>query len=128
MKAVCALLLGATLSTQAMVIHFSLSPPGTDKAVGMSWMNEVPPPTNSTGPAIAMHIHSPAGPGTNAAVIIPLTAYSFPAVNPTNGGIIFGAVPIGTNDVANLMGGLNYINIHTTEYPGGEIRGQLVQT
>ena len=129
----------------------------------MSWMNEVPPPTNSTGtggpisggltfdtasnilhlaigygsaagfsnltgPAVAMHIHSPAGPGTNAGVIIPLTAYSFPAANPTNGGIIFGAVPIGTNDVTNLLAGLNYINIHTTEYPGGEIRGQLVQT
>lgn len=161
MKAVGMLLLGAALSTQAALIPFSLSPPGTDKAVGMSWMNEVPPPTNSTGTggaisggivfdtsnnvlhlaigygsaagfsnltgaAVAMHIHSPAGPGTNAGVIIPLTPYSFPAATPANGGIIFGDVPIGTNDVPNLMAGLNYINIHTPEYPGGEIRGQLV--
>src|SRR5215472_2954888 len=162
MKAVCAVLLGAALSTQANIIHFALSPPGTDKAVGMSWMNEVPPPTNSTGTggaisggivfdtasnilhiaigygsaagfsnlteaAIAMHIHSPAGPGTNAGVIIPLTPYSFPAAVPTNGGVIYGAVPIGTNDVTNLLAGLTYINIHTPQYPGGEIRGQLVQ-
>jgi hypothetical protein len=104
MKAVCAVLLGAALSTQATIIHFALSPPGSDKAVGMSWMNEVPPPTNSsgtggaisggivfdtssnilhiaigygsaagfsnlTGAAIAMHIHSPAGAGTNAGVL-----------------------------------------------------------
>lgn len=161
MKAVCTLLLGAALSTQAALVQFSLSPPGTDKAVGMSWMNEVPPPTNSmgtggaisggivfdtsnnilhlaigygsaagfsnlTGAAVAMHIHSPAGPGTNAGVIIPLTAYSFPAATPADGGIIFGDVPIGTNDVPHLMAGLAYINIHTVEYPGGEIRGQLV--
>ncbi|HWW00940.1 MAG TPA: CHRD domain-containing protein [Candidatus Acidoferrum sp.] len=161
MKALLTLLLFAALSTQAAMIRFSLSPPGSDKAVGMSWMNEVPPPTNSTGTggaisgglvfdsssnilhlaigygsaagfsnltgaAIAMHIHSPAGPGTNAGVLIPLTAYHFPAANPTNGGIIFGAVPIGTNDVSNLMAGLNYINIHTPQYPGGEIRGQLL--
>ena len=161
MKAAFSLLLFGALSTQASMIQFLLSPHGTDKAVGLSWMNEVPPPTNSagtggaisgglvfdtasnilhvaigygsaagfsnlTGPAIAMHIHSPAGVGTNAAVLIPLIAYHFPAANPTNGGVIFGAVPIGTNDVANLMAGLNYINIHTTEYPGGEIRGQLI--
>ncbi len=163
MKAVCTFVLFAALSTQASLIHFSLSPPGTDHAVGLSPLNEVPQATNSTGsgnaisggivfdtasnilhlavgygsaagfanltgPATAMHIHSPAGPGTNAGVVIPLLAYHFPAANPTNGGVIFGDVPVGTNDVANLLAGLNYLNIHTTEYPGGEIRGQLIPT
>jgi len=105
---------GLVFDSSSNILHLAI---GYGSAAGFS---------NLTGAAIAMHIHSPAGPGTNAGVLIPLTAYHFPAANPTNGGIIFGAVPIGTNDVSNLMAGLNYINIHTPQYPGGEIRGQLL--
>ena len=56
-----------------------------------------------------------------------------------NGGVIFGfAPPLGTTSgsfngvvnptaaqVADLLAGLYYVNIHTTNFPGGEIRGQL---
>jgi len=82
--------------------------------------------TNLTGAATAMHIHGPAGPGTNAAVIVNLSPLLFTPVNPTNGGIILGTVAIPTNEVANLLAGLHYINIHTATNPGGEIRGQLI--
>lgn len=82
--------------------------------------------TDLTGPAIAMHIHGPAGPGTNASVLVSLVPYNFPASNLTNGGVIYGNVPWPTNDTAALLAGLTYLNIHTPEFPGGEIRGQLI--
>jgi CHRD domain-containing protein len=49
MKNSIPLLLMATLSSQAALIHFDLSPPGTDVAVGLSPSNQVPVVTNSTG-------------------------------------------------------------------------------
>ena len=82
--------------------------------------------TDLTGPAIAMHIHGPAGPGTNANVLVSLVPYNFPASNPSAGGVIYGNVPWPTNDTAALLAGLTYLNVHTTQYPGGEIRGQLI--
>jgi hypothetical protein len=49
MKNSILLLLMATFSAQAAIIHFDLSPPGTDMAVGLSPSNQVPVVTNSTG-------------------------------------------------------------------------------
>ena len=152
---------GLAVIAQAEIIQFNLSPAGTDAAVGLSPLNEVPAATNSTGsgneisagisfdtdtsiltlalgygsaagfadltaPAVSMHIHGPAGPGTNAPVIINLAPYLFTPADLGAGGIIYGQVQFPTNQVADLMAGLNYINIHTTNYPGGEIRGQLI--
>lgn len=154
-------LLGLAVCAQAAIIQFDLSPAGTDAAVGLSPLNEVPGITNSTGsgneisggisfdtdtslltlavgfgsaagftdltaPATAMHIHGPAGPGTNATVIVNLAPYLFSPADPARGGIIFGQVPIPTNAVPDLLAGLHYINVHNTNFPGGEIRGQLI--
>ena len=156
-----ATLFSLALAAQSAVIIFNISPPGTDAAVGLSPLNQVAAPTNSTGsgnellggisfdsdtalltlavgfgssagftdlsaPASALHIHGPAAPGTNAGVVISLAPYLFSAPDPARGGIIFGQVPIPTNEVANLLAGLHYINIHTTNNPDGEIRGQLI--
>jgi hypothetical protein len=55
-----------------------------------------------------------------------LTPLSFPAVNPAQGGVIFGNLTVPTNEVADLLAGLDYINIGTATNSGGEIRGQLV--
>lgn len=82
--------------------------------------------TDLTGPAIAMHVHGPAGPGTNAAVLVSLVPLSIPAADPSKGGVILGSVPFPTNEVSDLLAGLTYINVHTTNYPGGEIRGQVI--
>ncbi len=148
--------------SSAALVPFALSPPGTDKAVGIRPQNEVPPSTNSTGsgdeilrgiffntdtmtlsfaigygsaagftdltgPAIAMHIHGPAPVGSNAPVIFPLLAQHLDALNPTNGGVIFGGIVYSNStNVAQLFAGLQYVNIHTPLYPAGEIRGQLV--
>jgi hypothetical protein len=34
--------------------------------------------------------------------------------------------PLTPAQVADLMNGLSYINIHTSQFPGGEIRGQIL--
>jgi hypothetical protein len=73
-------------------------------------------PDSLLAPETAAHIHCCAPPGTAAPVMIPL-----PLGSPKIGD--------GTYDEANegsILAGLSYVNIHTEQYPGGEIRGQIV--
>ncbi|TAK93444.1 MAG: CHRD domain-containing protein, partial [Verrucomicrobia bacterium] len=49
MKQFACLCLFTALTSVAAIVDFNLSPPGTDKAVGVSPLNEVPPATNSVG-------------------------------------------------------------------------------
>jgi hypothetical protein len=73
-------------------------------------------------PATASHIHGPAGAGTNAGVIFPLSGV--PAA--TAGAIpqqTFSITPVQVN---YLFSGNLYLNVHTSVFPGGEIRGQLL--
>ena len=72
------------------------------------------------GPAIAGHIHGPASPGNNAAVVFAFTG--FPAATSGSFEEVFAITP---TQVADLQNGLYYINIHTSDFPGGEIRGWL---
>jgi len=63
------------------------------------------------------HIHGPANPGVNAGAIFPL-----PLGSPINA--VVG--PLSAVQEGYLTGGLFYINVHTTNFPGGEIRGQII--
>ena len=97
-------------------------------------------------PTIASHIHCCAPPGITA--IVATTVPTFPGFplgvttgtylmtfdlglastyNPAfitaHGGTVAGAEAA---FIAGLTSGLTYINIHTTQFPTGEIRGQLV--
>lgn len=105
---------GITFDTDTSILHLAV---GYGSAAGFQ---------NLTGPAKAMHIHGPAGPGTNASVLVSLVPYNFPSSNPTNGGVVVGNIAWPTNDTDALLSGLTYLNVHTDQYPGGEIRGQLV--
>ena len=73
-------------------------------------------------PATASHIHGPALPGVNAGVLFPLSGV--PAA--TAGTIPEQSFAISAAQVVQLKGGLYYFNVHTSAYPGGEIRGQIV--
>lgn len=70
-----------------------------------------------TGPATAGHIHGPAEPGENATVVIPFAKVGSP---------IKGSATLTDAQFYALAGGRLYINIHTAENKGGEIRGQII--
>ena len=70
-----------------------------------------------TGPATAAHFHGPAMPGANAGVAVPFAT----AVSPVEG-----KATLTAPQVADLMAGKWYANVHTAANPGGEIRGQLM--
>ena len=72
--------------------------------------------------ATASHIHGPGGVGTNNAVIFAFSGV--PAA--TSGSIPQQVFAITPTQVAYLESGYLYMNIHTSLFPGGEIRGQLV--
>ena len=98
-----------------------------------------------SGNTTAAHIHCCAPPGANAAVATSLPSFlGFPAgvvsglysqvfdltlassfnaaFVAANGGTVLGAEAALSNELA---GGNAYLNIHTTAFPGGEIRGNL---
>ena len=101
--------------------------------------------TGLTGPASVFHIHGAATLSENAPVRIGLDAFPFTFVRNDNDLSVLGtdiAVPAsipatlasGVNAghpamsfLALLQGELAYVNVHTAQNPGGEVRGQLLQ-
>jgi len=75
---------------------------------------------NLTSTATAAHIHGPAAVGANASVLIPLTIPS--AVS----GAVSGNGTMTTTQMNDMIGGMTYVNIHSMNYPDGEIRAQVV--
>ena len=67
------------------------------------------------------HFHGPAGMGKNAGVKLWLSKKGS-AVN----GPITGEATLSEADAKEMMAGDWYINVHTKDHPGGEIRGQVV--
>jgi hypothetical protein len=71
-----------------------------------------------SGPATAAHFHGPAEPTANAGVVVPFPAPASP---------IKGSTTLSDAQVADLMAGRWYANVHTAANPGGEIRGQMAR-
>lgn len=88
-----------------------------------------------TFPAGAAHIHCCAGSGANASVVLDFVGVGFP-VGATSGTFnhtfdlttdLIGILSLNAF-VANLQLGNAYVNIHDAIFPGGEIRGQLIES
>lgn len=93
----------------------------------------------------AAHIHGPALPGSNGPVIWGFFGMPDNDIAPDNlifmpflGGAVGGIISSTWNltegnggttfalQLANILDGLTYINFHTTQFRGGEIRGQIL--
>ncbi|MBX2999216.1 MAG: CHRD domain-containing protein [Caldilineaceae bacterium] len=71
--------------------------------------------TGLTSQETGAHIHGFAPPGTNAGIL-----FNLPAGNPKVGTLSYTDA-----QEANILAGLTYINIHSSTFPGGELRGQI---
>jgi Cu/Zn superoxide dismutase len=79
--------------------------------------------TGLTSNAIAAHIHGPAGPGTNAGIVFDLSS-GLPIA--TSGTVTEQTFAINATQAGQLKAGLFYFNIHSSNFSGGEIRGQIL--
>lgn len=70
---------------------------------------------NLTSPQTDAHIHGPASPGANAGILFDLPDGSFSDFQ----------ITLTPEQAKNLRAGLLYINVHSQNHPGGEIRGQF---
>ena len=74
------------------------------------------------GTETATHFHGPANPGESAAVVFTVSPDVSPLGSPKTGSV----GPLTNKQVNDLTKGLFYLNIHTSAFSGGEIRGQVL--
>ena len=73
-----------------------------------------------TSKAVAAHVHGPQTPGGNAGVLFDLA----PDVMKSP---LVGSRVMNDGELEYLLTGRMYVNIHTTLYPAGELRGQIMR-
>lgn len=105
---------GIYLDTDTRALYFNL---GYGSSFGFRDLTE---------PAFAWLLHGPAALGETAPAIFNLGPFHTFAADPAKGGIISGSLQLDLASEANLLKGLDYINIYTTANLGGELRGQLL--
>ena len=69
-----------------------------------------------TGDPSAAHFHGPAQVGENAGPIVDISA-----------NLNEGSADVTAEQLEMIRSGQTYLNIHTAQYPDGEIRGQVLQ-
>lgn len=77
-----------------------------------------------TSPVTAAAIQGPAPAGANAGVIAFLP--NFPAATSGTYASFNMVPPLTPLQVSQMLAGLYYLNLHTSVFPSGEIRGQLI--
>src|SRR5262245_5620328 len=127
---VAALALAMPAAAALVPLHANLdglqeTPPNASPATGTATMtldttaNTITMTLNFSGllaPQTAAHIHGPGAPGVPAGILVPLPTGTF--VNQV--------FPITDTIEGHILAGLTYINVHSTMFPAGEIRGQIL--
>lgn len=78
-----------------------------------------------SGPAQAAHIHGPAPTSGFATVMVGIEGLNGGAFGAE--GSFSGSVPLNATQLGALVDGFTYINVHTGNNGGGEIRGQIIR-
>ena len=105
---------GITFNTTSLTLNLSI---GYGSSAGF---------TDLTGPGFSWLLHGPAHSGETAPVLFDLGSFHTFAGDTARGGTIVGSLTYTPGQAADLLAGLDYINIYTPANLGGEIRGQLV--
>ena len=74
-----------------------------------------------SAPATEAHIHGPAAAGAIGPVLFPLI------VTPDISGAVTGNAPMNPAQMSEMLDRMTYVDIHSTSFPEGEIRAQIVQ-
>ncbi|RIL01673.1 MAG: hypothetical protein DCC71_17295 [Proteobacteria bacterium] len=72
-------------------------------------------------PLVNSHFHGPAPPGVPADVQVPI-----PFTPGVTSDTLMGSATITEEQEQQLLAGLWYVNLHSEQFPAGEIRGQVV--
>ena len=72
-----------------------------------------------SGDAAAAHFHGPAAAGANAGPVVPIDGSLASPIK--------GSATLTDAQATDLAGGMWYFNIHTAQFPDGELRGQLAK-
>ena len=75
--------------------------------------------SNLSGPPVMAHFHGPAAIGFNAGVALP---FPMPLASPYEG-----RATLTPQQMADLVDGKWYANLHTARHPDGEVRGQMIE-
>jgi hypothetical protein len=73
-----------------------------------------------TSGATAAHIHGPAAVGAIGPVLVPLT------VPQAASGSVTGTANMTSPQMNDMLNGMTYVNIHSNDFPDGELRAQIV--
>jgi hypothetical protein len=72
-----------------------------------------------TGDATAAHFHGPAAPDANAGPVVPIEGSLASPIE--------GEATLTDEQAGQLQDGMWYFNVHTAQYPDGELRGQVTK-
>lgn len=72
-----------------------------------------------TGDATAAHFHGPAAPDANAGPVVPIEGSLASPIE--------GEATLTDEQASQLQDGMWYFNVHTAQYPDGELRGQVTK-
>lgn len=83
---------------------------------------------NLTSPVNGAHLHGPADAGQSGGILFDIDT----APRQSDGSMVWSIGPVGVNGAADVVAaiksGRTYVNVHTSNYPNGEIRGQFGRT
>ena len=101
--------LDATLDTASRTLTYTLS-----------W-------SGLTGPATMAHFHGPAAPGVSAGVQVAIRAKADPGINAPLASPVNTQAILTTDQATQLEAGQWYVNVHSAQFPKGELRGQVLK-